>query len=160
MFEDIRFINVNVTPHNETFSNLENARRIIQNKNTSKYQMYDIEDDAPEYTMYDIEDDEPVATNIASSTSVTNTVPESNSSTSNFNAKNNSVPAISKKGGSERYNDFVSNFNKSKVNQNRFALFSKIAEHESQYNHTIQNTAGAPAYGYFQFMQGTNGKTS
>lgn len=38
--------------------------------------------------------------------------------------------------------------------QSRRALFTHLAQMESGFNSTIQNRAGAPAYGYFQFMQG------
>lgn len=38
--------------------------------------------------------------------------------------------------------------------QSRRALFTHIAQVESTFNSSVQNRAGAPAYGYFQFMQG------
>ena len=38
--------------------------------------------------------------------------------------------------------------------QNRRALLTHIAQVESSFNSSIKNRAGAPAYGYFQFMQG------
>lgn len=38
--------------------------------------------------------------------------------------------------------------------QSRRALLTHIAQVESSFNSSIQNRAGAPAYGYFQFMQG------
>ena len=34
-------------------------------------------------------------------------------------------------------------------------FLTKIAQAESGFDHTIQNKAGAPAFGYFQFMQGS-----
>lgn len=54
-----------------------------------------------------------------------------------------------------RYNDFVKAFKSSGVDSNRFDFFAKLASKESGFNPTIQNQAGAPAYGYFQFMQGS-----
>ena len=38
--------------------------------------------------------------------------------------------------------------------QSRRALFTHLAQMESGFNSAIQNRGGAPAYGYFQFMQG------
>lgn len=38
--------------------------------------------------------------------------------------------------------------------QSRRALFTHLAQMESGFNSAIQNRRGAPAYGYFQFMQG------
>lgn len=38
--------------------------------------------------------------------------------------------------------------------QSRRALLTHIAQVESTFNSNIQNKTGAPAYGYFQFMQG------
>ena len=38
--------------------------------------------------------------------------------------------------------------------KNRRALLTRIAKAESSFNKGIQNRGGAPAYGYFQFMQG------
>lgn len=37
--------------------------------------------------------------------------------------------------------------------KNKYSFFRKLAEKESGFNHRIQNLQGAPAYGYFQFMQ-------
>lgn len=38
--------------------------------------------------------------------------------------------------------------------QSRRAVLTHLAQIESTFNSNIQNRAGAPAYGYFQFMQG------
>lgn len=38
--------------------------------------------------------------------------------------------------------------------QDRRTLFTQLAQMESGFNSSIQNRAGAPAFGYFQFMQG------
>jgi len=32
-------------------------------------------------------------------------------------------------------------------------ILTDIANHESRFNYSIKNTAGAPAYGYFQFWE-------
>lgn len=40
----------------------------------------------------------------------------------------------------------------------KYEFFSELARKESGYNPYIQNKLGAPAYGYFQFMQGGKGK--
>lgn len=38
-------------------------------------------------------------------------------------------------------------------------LFTKLANQESGFRHNVRNSAGVPAFGYFQFMQGNyNGK--
>jgi hypothetical protein len=37
-------------------------------------------------------------------------------------------------------------------------VLTRIAKHESNFNLTTQNKAGAPAYGWFQFWQ--DGKTN
>lgn len=42
----------------------------------------------------------------------------------------------------------------SKQLKDRRNLFTKIAQIESSFNSSIQNYSGAPAYGYFQFMEG------
>lgn len=61
------------------------------------------------------------------------------------------------------YQDFENNFYQSGVSQDRLPFFAKLAEKESGFNPTIRNTAGYPAWGYFQFMDGTftdsHGKT-
>lgn len=36
---------------------------------------------------------------------------------------------------------------------NMYTFFSRLAKNESGYNPTIRNKAGAPAWGYFQFME-------
>jgi hypothetical protein len=44
--------------------------------------------------------------------------------------------------------------------EKRRAFFTELAKAESGFDHTIQNKQGAPAYGYFQFMQGSaNGRS-
>lgn len=43
--------------------------------------------------------------------------------------------------------------------RSRRQLFTALANHESSFDPSIQNRAGVPAYGYFQFMQGNyNGR--
>ena len=44
--------------------------------------------------------------------------------------------------------------NESEQLRSRRQLFTALANHESSFNPSIQNRAGVPAYGYFQFMQG------
>lgn len=51
------------------------------------------------------------------------------------------------------YEDFKSNYEKSGIDPKRFEFFASLAKHESNFNPTVQNKAGAPAFGYFQFMQ-------
>jgi hypothetical protein len=61
------------------------------------------------------------------------------------------------------YQDFENNFYQSGVSKDRLPFFAKLAEKESGFIPTIQNSAGYPAWGYFQFMEGSftddNGKT-
>lgn len=53
------------------------------------------------------------------------------------------------------YQDFENNFYQSGVSQDRFPFFAKLAAKESEFNPTIRNINGYPAWGYFQFMEGT-----
>lgn len=58
------------------------------------------------------------------------------------------------------FGSFKTAYENSGVSKDRFNFFAKLAEKESGFNASIQNLAGAPAYGYFQFMQGSaNGKS-
>lgn len=50
-----------------------------------------------------------------------------------------------------KYYDYVEQYNPEAKKYRNF--LTAIADHESKFNPVIQNTAGAPAYGYFQFMQ-------
>jgi hypothetical protein len=54
-------------------------------------------------------------------------------------------------------------YDKSGISKKRFKFFAKLAEAESGFNPTIKNSAGYPAWGYFQFMDGSftdsNGRT-
>ena len=62
-----------------------------------------------------------------------------------------------KKYSGNNYEVFNSNLNqyiKEHPDANKYKdLLTAIAKHESNFNHSIQNTAGAPAYGYFQFWE-------
>lgn len=51
------------------------------------------------------------------------------------------------------YEDFKSNYAAAGIDPKKFDFFASLAKHESNFNPTVQNKAGAPAYGYFQFMQ-------
>lgn len=51
------------------------------------------------------------------------------------------------------YEDFKSNYIAAGIDPKKFEFFASIAKHESNFNPTVQNKAGAPAFGYFQFMQ-------
>lgn len=61
------------------------------------------------------------------------------------------------------YAAFENYFLQSGVSEERLPFFANLAKLESGFNPTIQNTAGYPAWGYFQFMDGSwkdsNGKT-
>ena len=60
-------------------------------------------------------------------------------------------PVITYKG--KGFDDFKENYKKSGIDPAKFDFFASIAKHESNFNPTVQNKAGAPAFGYFQFMQ-------
>ena len=60
-------------------------------------------------------------------------------------------PAITYKGNG--FDDFKENYKKAGIDPAKFDFFASIAKHESNFNPTVQNKAGAPAFGYFQFMQ-------
>ena len=49
--------------------------------------------------------------------------------------------------------NFKENYKKAGIDPAKFDFFASIAKHESNFNPTVQNKAGAPAFGYFQFMQ-------
>ncbi len=51
------------------------------------------------------------------------------------------------------YEDFKFNYEKSGIDLKKFEFFASLAKHESNFNPTVQNKTGAPAFGYFQFMQ-------
>lgn len=51
------------------------------------------------------------------------------------------------------FDDFKENYKKAGIDPAKFDFFASIAKHESNFNPTVQNKAGAPAFGYFQFMQ-------
>ena len=53
----------------------------------------------------------------------------------------------------EIINFFKENYKKAGIDPAKFDFFASIAKHESNFNPTVQNKAGAPAFGYFQFMQ-------
>ena len=57
----------------------------------------------------------------------------------------------------ENYKTFERAFIQSGVDKDKFSFFAKLAEKESGFNADIQNSAGYPAWGYFQFMQGKYG---
>lgn len=51
------------------------------------------------------------------------------------------------------FNQFSQAYSASGVDRSKFNFFAKLAQKESGFNPHIQNQFGAPAYGYFQFMQ-------
>ena len=51
------------------------------------------------------------------------------------------------------FNQFSQAYLASGVDRSKFNFFAKLAQKESGFNSQIQNQFGAPAYGYFQFMQ-------
>lgn len=59
-------------------------------------------------------------------------------------------PSVTAKG----FDAFKDAYTRSGVRSDRFNFFARIAQQESGFNPKIQNSLGAPAYGYFQFMQG------
>lgn len=67
------------------------------------------------------------------------------------------LPSYTSKYSGNNYEVFNNNLNqyiKEHPDANKYKnLLIDIAKHESNFNHYIQNTAGAPAYGYFQFWQ-------
>ncbi len=56
------------------------------------------------------------------------------------------------------FEKFKKAYTDSGVSQNEFDFWASLADHESGFDNRIQNRAGAPAYGYFQFMEGKSGK--
>ena len=82
--------------------------------------------------------------------------PESKENESKEDSKEDSKdekknPAITYKG--KGFDDFKENYKKAGIDPAKFDFFAPIAKHESNFNPTVQNKAGAPAFGYFQFMQ-------
>lgn len=63
--------------------------------------------------------------------------------------KNDSTITYTGKG----FEDFKNNYTAAGIDPKKFEFFASIAKHESNFNPTVQNKAGAPAFGYFQFMQ-------
>ena len=81
---------------------------------------------------------------------------ETDTSGSDYSKENESKdekknPAITYKG--KGFDDFKENYRKARIDPDKFDFFASIAKHESNFNPTVQNKAGAPAFGYFQFMQ-------
>lgn len=58
------------------------------------------------------------------------------------------------------FGTFKKAYEKAGGDPRKFNFFAYLAKRESGFNPYIQNKAGAPAYGYFQFMQGTSGSRS
>lgn len=78
--------------------------------------------------------------------------PESKENESKEDSKDEKKnPAITYKG--KGFDDFKENYKKAEIDPAKFDFFASIAKHESNFNPTVQNKAGAPAFGYFQFMQ-------
>lgn len=82
--------------------------------------------------------------------------PESKENESKEDSKEDSKdekknPKITYKG--KGFDDFKENYKKAGIDPAKFDFFASIAKHESNFNPTVQNKAGAPAFGYFQFMQ-------
>lgn len=78
--------------------------------------------------------------------------PESKENESKEDSKDEKKkPAIIYKG--KGFDDFKENYKKAGIDPAKFDFFASIAKHESNFNPTVQNKAGAPAFGYFQFMQ-------
>lgn len=58
-----------------------------------------------------------------------------------------------------RFNAFRTAYDKVGADPKKFSFFAKLASKESGFDPYIQNKLGAPAYGYFQFMEGSaNGR--
>lgn len=79
---------------------------------------------------------------------------------------NNSSEIIENKNdlpNSDRRGLFRDYYTQSGVDESRYSFFEKLAYKESGFSPTIQNSAGYPAWGYFQFMDGSytdkSGKT-
>lgn len=53
------------------------------------------------------------------------------------------------------FTNFKHWYDKSGISKKRFRFFAKLAEAESGFNPAIKNSAGYPAWGYFQFMDGS-----
>lgn len=87
--------------------------------------------------------------------------PRSKSSTESTETKDTSKKEEKTYSG-KGYETFSSYWNEYEKNHPEASKYKKlltaIAQHESNFNHSIQNTAGAPAYGYFQFWE--DGKTN
>ena len=78
--------------------------------------------------------------------------PESKENKSKEDSKDEEKkPAIAYKG--KGFDDFKESYKKAGIDPAKFEFFASIAKHESNFNPTVQNKAGAPAFGYFQFMQ-------
>lgn len=85
--------------------------------------------------------------------------PESKTESSNYwdawkkdeEAEETTRKTITYKG--KGYEDFKSNYEKAGIDPKKFDFFASLAKHESNFNPTVQNKTGAPAFGYFQFMQ-------
>lgn len=60
----------------------------------------------------------------------------------------------SNKSREERFKEFSEAYKQAGADPKYFDFFAKLASEESGFNKSIQNLSGAPAYGYFQFMQG------
>lgn len=59
-----------------------------------------------------------------------------------------------------KFDAFKIAYKNAEADPNKFKFFAKLAKKESGFDPKIQNKLGAPAYGYFQFMQGTvNGRS-
>lgn len=72
------------------------------------------------------------------------------------NLKETSTPLYT----GSKFDAFKIAYNNSGADPSRFNFFAKLAKKESGFDPKIQNKLGAPAYGYFQFMQGTsNGRS-
>lgn len=67
-------------------------------------------------------------------------------------AKTKEIPADITYTG-KGFEDFKTNYTSAGADPKKFDFFASLAKHESGFNPTIQNRTGAPAFGYFQFMQ-------
>lgn len=68
---------------------------------------------------------------------------------------NMALPYNAPNGYESKYITFKDAYDKSGVSEDRFKFFATLAEKESGFDQRVQNSAGYPAWGYFQFMDGT-----
>lgn len=82
-----------------------------------------------------------------------------NNSQDNKETAQSNKPIINTYSGQKDFDKAFDEVIKSDTNASKWRNFlTEVARRESGFNSTIQNKAGAPAWGYFQFMQSDDGK--